>query len=83
MTLSFQLVEGLPGCSSLSTDMQRSLMRLNHSFAHGIIPESLLDLVNGFHLGIAKLLAEFDAISLLKILQQLTIRRVVATLPHS
>jgi hypothetical protein len=35
-------------------------------FAHGIVSESLLDLVNGFHLGIAKLLAEFDAISLLK-----------------
>jgi hypothetical protein len=34
--------------------------------AYGIVPESLLDLVNGFHLGIAKRLAEFDAISLLK-----------------
>jgi hypothetical protein len=47
-----------------------SLKRLNHSVyardAHGIVPESLLDLVNGFHLCIAKLLAEFDAISLLK-----------------
>jgi hypothetical protein len=34
--------------------------------ANGIVPESLLDVVNGFHLGIAKLLAEFDAILLLK-----------------
>jgi len=33
---------------------------------HGIFPESLLNLPNSFHLGIAKLLAKFDAIPLLK-----------------
>ena len=33
---------------------------------HGIVPESLLNLSNSFHLGIAKLFAKFDAIPLLK-----------------
>jgi len=33
---------------------------------HGIVPEGLLNLLNSFHLGIAKLLAKFDAIPLLK-----------------
>ena len=33
---------------------------------HGVVPESLLNLSNSFHLGIAKLLAKFDAIPLLK-----------------
>jgi len=31
---------------------------------HGIVPEGLLNLSNSFHLGIAKLLAKFDAILL-------------------
>lgn len=34
--------------------------------AHGIVSESLLNLANGFCLGIAKLLAKFDSILLLK-----------------
>jgi len=34
--------------------------------AHGIVPESLLNLPNSFYLGIGKLLGKFDAISLLK-----------------
>jgi hypothetical protein len=42
------------------------------SDAHGIVPESLLDLVNGFHFGITKLLAEFDAISLLTLFHHFT-----------
>jgi len=33
---------------------------------HGIVPEGLLNLSNSFHLSIAKLLAKFDAIPLLK-----------------
>jgi len=33
---------------------------------HGIVPESLLNLSNSFHLGITKLLAKFNAIPLLK-----------------
>jgi hypothetical protein len=33
---------------------------------HGIAPESLLNLSDSFHLGIAKLLANFYAITLLK-----------------
>jgi len=33
---------------------------------HGIVPESLLNLSNSFHLGIAKLLTKFVAIPLLK-----------------
>jgi len=33
---------------------------------HGIVPESLLNISNSFHLGIAKPLAKFDAIPLLK-----------------
>ena len=33
---------------------------------HGIVPESLLNLSNSLHLGLAKLLAKFDAIQLLK-----------------
>jgi hypothetical protein len=35
-------------------------------YTHDILPESLLNLSNSFHLGIAKLLAKFDAIPLLK-----------------
>jgi hypothetical protein len=34
--------------------------------AHGIITENQLNLSNGFHLAIAKLLAKFDAIPQLK-----------------
>jgi hypothetical protein len=34
--------------------------------AHGIIAENPLNLPNGFHLAIAKLLAKFDAILLLE-----------------
>jgi hypothetical protein len=34
ITLSFRLVEGLTGHGSLSTDVQPSLKRLNHSFMH-------------------------------------------------
>lgn len=33
--------------------------------AHGIVPESLPDLVNGFHLAVAEVMAKFNAISLL------------------
>ena len=33
---------------------------------HGIVPESLLNLSNSFHLCIAKILAKFDALALLK-----------------
>ena len=47
--------------------MLPSLKRLYHSYScdtHGIVPESLLNLSNSFHLGIAKLLAKFDAIPL-------------------
>jgi hypothetical protein len=34
--------------------------------AHGIVSETPLNLSNGFHLAIAKLLAKFDAIPLLE-----------------
>jgi len=40
---------------------------------HGIVPESLLNLSSSFHLGIAKLFAEFDAIPLLKSLHHFAI----------
>ena len=33
---------------------------------HGIVPEGLLNLSNSYHLGIAKLVAKFDAIPLLE-----------------
>jgi hypothetical protein len=35
------------------------------AFVSGIVPESLLNLSNGFNLSIAKLLAKFNAITLL------------------
>jgi hypothetical protein len=34
--------------------------------AHGIVAENLLNLPNGFHLAIAKLLAKFDAMPLIE-----------------
>jgi hypothetical protein len=49
---------------------------------HGIIPKSLLNLLNSFHLGNAKLLAKFDTIPLVSlsvILQKLTIHRAFTT----
>jgi hypothetical protein len=39
---------------------------LNLYDAHGIVVENLLNLLNGFNLAIAKLLAKFDAIPLLE-----------------
>jgi hypothetical protein len=39
-TLSFRLVEGLPGRGSLSTDVRPCLKQLNHSFNHEILVES-------------------------------------------
>jgi len=39
---------------------------LNLYDAHGIVAENPLNLLNGFHLAIAKLLAKFDAIPLLE-----------------
>jgi hypothetical protein len=39
---------------------------LNLCDAHGIIAENLLNLLNGFHLAITKLLAKFDATALLE-----------------
>jgi hypothetical protein len=39
---------------------------LNLCDAHGIFAENLLNLPNGFHLAISKLLAKFDAIPLLE-----------------
>jgi hypothetical protein len=37
--------------------------------AHGIVAENPLNLANGFHLAIAKLLAKFDAMPLLESLR--------------
>jgi hypothetical protein len=39
---------------------------LNMCDAHGIVAKNPLNLPNGFHLAIAKLLAKFDAIPLLE-----------------
>ena len=39
---------------------------LNLCDAHGIVAENPLNLPNGFHLAIAKLLAKYDAILLLE-----------------
>jgi len=40
---------------------------LNLCDAHGIVAENTLNLLNGFNLAIAKLLAKFDAIPLLEL----------------
>ena len=70
MTLSFRLVEGLPWRGSLvhwCAAIFEAVIPLFYSCdTHGIVRESLLNLSNSFHLGIAKLLAKLDAIPLLK-----------------
>jgi outer membrane cobalamin receptor len=70
MSLSFQLVEGLPERASLSTDVRPSLNQLYHSLMcvmpMALSPKSPLNLPNGFHLAIAKLLVKYDAIPLLE-----------------
>ena len=70
MNLSFQLVEGLPGTSvalHLCAAVFESIVPvLNLCNAHGIITDNPMNLLNGFHLAIAKLLAKFDAIRLLE-----------------
>jgi hypothetical protein len=56
--------------------------------AHGIFAENPLNLPNGFHLAIAKLLAEFDAIPLLELFRHFGRKlqcdpRCVYTLTHT
>lgn len=60
MALSLHLVKGLLIHSSLPTDVWPSLKPLYHFFTsnvHGIVSESSLNLANGVHWSIAKLLA--------------------------
>lgn len=78
MTSSFQFVEGLPELCLLSTNVQSSLKWLYHSLICVMLVESSTNLLNGFHLGIAKLLAKSDASHSL-ISQQMKIR---TTLVH-
>jgi len=70
MSSSFWLVECLPGTSIAlhrhAAAFESVVPLLNLCDAHGIIAENLLNLPNGFHLAIAKLLAKFDAILLLE-----------------
>jgi hypothetical protein len=66
MSSSFRLVEGLPERASLSSDVRPSFNLLYHSLICVIFAENPLNLPNGFHLSIAKLLAKFDAIPLLE-----------------
>lgn len=67
----FGLVEVLPECGLLSTIVQPSLNWLYHCLICVIPLESSLNawlnLLSGFHLGITKLLAKFDAILLLRL----------------
>jgi len=54
-------------CSALAWPFFESVVQLlNLCDAHGIVAENSLNLPNGFHLAIAKLLAKFDAIPLLE-----------------
>ena len=87
--LSFQLFEGLPEHGSLSTDVRPFLKRLYYSFIREVLmassPRGLLNLANGFHFGITKIVAKFDTISLLKLFchsMKTEIRRPLSTRLH-
>jgi hypothetical protein len=57
---------------------------LNLCDAHGIIADNLLNLPNGFHLAIAKLLAKFDAIPLIESFRHFRrMRRALCIHSHS
>ena len=68
MSLSFRLVEGLParGLCRRAAIFEPVVPLLNLCDAHGIVAENPLNLLNGFHLAITKLLAKFNATPLLK-----------------
>ena len=63
------LVEGLPGCPSLSTDSQpsfeASVQQFYLNFTHWFIPKRLLNHWNGFHGQMSKFEAKLDADSLI------------------
>jgi hypothetical protein len=53
----------LPQCTAIFESVVRLLILCD---AHGTVAKNPLNLLNGFHMAIAKLLAKFDAIPLLK-----------------